>query len=72
MPAPRAVRFGRVRGRDRQTRSTTYRAGLSQAWRKLPLRRSAEVVVVGWLAGHTHSEVFGSLLVAAHDHGWRR
>ncbi|WP_433566786.1 hypothetical protein ACQP1O_17315 [Nocardia sp. CA-151230] len=46
---------------------STYRAGRSQAWRKLPLRRSTEVVVVGWLAGHTGSEVFGSLLVAAHD-----
>ncbi|MFE3060799.1 ATP-dependent DNA ligase [Nocardia sp. NPDC059239] len=46
---------------------STYGAGRSQAWRKLPLRRSTEVVVVGWLAGHTHSEVFGSLLVAAHD-----
>ncbi|MGV9668732.1 ATP-dependent DNA ligase [Nocardia niigatensis] len=26
---------------------STYRAGRSQAWRKLPLRRSTEVVVVG-------------------------
>ncbi|MFE3230122.1 ATP-dependent DNA ligase [Nocardia sp. NPDC059228] len=46
---------------------STYRSGRSQAWRKLPLRRCTEVVVVGWLAGHTSSEVFGSLLVAAHD-----
>ncbi|MGW3545800.1 ATP-dependent DNA ligase [Nocardia niigatensis] len=28
---------------------STCRAGRSQAWRKLPLRRSTEVVVVGWL-----------------------
>ncbi|MFE3255770.1 hypothetical protein [Nocardia sp. NPDC059229] len=27
--------------------------------------------MVGWLAGHTHSEVFGSLLVAAHDNQGR-
>ncbi|MFE3960801.1 hypothetical protein ACFXPS_42335 [Nocardia sp. NPDC059091] len=28
-------------------------------------------MVVGWLAGHTHSEMFGSLLVAAHDNQGR-
>lgn len=31
---------------------STYRAGRSQAWRKLPLRRATEAVVVGWLPGH--------------------
>ncbi|MFD6356448.1 ATP dependent DNA ligase [Nocardia tengchongensis] len=46
---------------------STYRVGRSQAWRKLPLRHSAQVVVVGWLAGHNSGEVFGSLLVAAHN-----
>ncbi|WP_433734888.1 ATP-dependent DNA ligase (plasmid) [Nocardia sp. CA-129566] len=46
---------------------STYRSGRSQAWRKLPLRRATEVVVVGWLAGRAGSDVFGSLLVAAHD-----
>jgi len=28
---------------------SAYRSGRSQAWRKLPLRRATEVVVVGWL-----------------------
>lgn len=46
---------------------STYRAGRSNAWRKLPLRRTTEAVIVGWLPGRGPSEVFGSLLIAAYD-----
>ncbi|MGW0251085.1 non-homologous end-joining DNA ligase [Nocardia goodfellowii] len=44
-----------------------YRGGRSQAWRKLPLRRTTEVVVVGWLPGTSAGREFGALLIAAHD-----
>ncbi|MFE3105223.1 ATP dependent DNA ligase [Nocardia tengchongensis] len=46
---------------------SVYRGGRSQAWRKLPLRRTTECVVVGWLDSPTGSKAFGSLLLAAHD-----
>ncbi|MFE3758866.1 ATP-dependent DNA ligase [Nocardia tengchongensis] len=48
--------------------NSAYRAGRSSAWRKLPLRRTTEAVVVGWLGRHGGGEGFGSLLIAAHDH----
>jgi bifunctional non-homologous end joining protein LigD len=44
----------------------SYRSGRSQAWLKLPLRRTTEVVVVGWLTTRANP-LFGSLLIAAHD-----
>ncbi|WP_280454205.1 ATP-dependent DNA ligase [Nocardia brasiliensis] len=45
-----------------------YRAGRSRAWLKVALRRTTEVVVVGWLPGKSGARgVFGSLLIAAHD-----
>ncbi|MBF6216163.1 ATP-dependent DNA ligase [Nocardia puris] len=46
---------------------SAYQAGRSKLWRKLPLRKSAEVIIVGWLESARGSGEFGSLLVAAHD-----
>ncbi|MEU4345224.1 ATP-dependent DNA ligase [Nocardia sp. NPDC023852] len=44
----------------------SYRSGRSTAWLKLPLRRTTEVVIVGWLPTRANP-LFGSLLIAAHD-----
>lgn len=46
---------------------SAYRAGRSPDWVKTPLRRSAEVVVVGWVPGAgPNSASVGSLPVAGH------
>ncbi|MGW0251984.1 ATP dependent DNA ligase [Nocardia goodfellowii] len=44
----------------------SYHSGRTAAWLKLPLRRTTEVVVVGWLPTRGNP-LFGSLLIAAHD-----
>lgn len=45
-----------------------YRPGQrSRSWIKTPLRRTADVVVAGWIPGsRTRSGVFGSLILGAH------
>lgn len=47
--------------------SSAYQAGRSRLWRKIPLRKSTEVIIVGWLESARGGGEFGSLLVAAHD-----
>ncbi|MBC7299524.1 MAG: ATP-dependent DNA ligase [Nocardia sp.] len=46
---------------------SSYKAGRSALWRKVPLRKSTEVIIVGWLRNSRGGAEFGSLLVAAHD-----
>ncbi len=37
---------------------SAYQAGRSKLWRKLPLRKSAEVIIVGWLESARGSDEF--------------
>ncbi|WP_280470715.1 non-homologous end-joining DNA ligase [Nocardia farcinica] len=48
-----------------------YRPGRSRAWIKTALRRTSEVVLIGWLPGRgEHAGTLGSLIAGAHDqHG---
>ncbi|MGW5456618.1 ATP dependent DNA ligase [Nocardia sp. NPDC003979] len=56
-----------VGGSGRQRLNSVYQAGRSRLWRKIPLRKSTEIVIVVWLENLRGTGEFGSLLVAAHD-----
>ncbi|MFJ9370402.1 non-homologous end-joining DNA ligase [Nocardia sp. NPDC101769] len=52
----------------KQTGSTYTPGRRSPAWRKFPLRRSTDAVIVGFTPGSgSNSSTFGSLVLAAHD-----
>ncbi|NEW42503.1 non-homologous end-joining DNA ligase [Nocardia cyriacigeorgica] len=66
-----AARDNHLEGIVSKRVDSTYQPGRrSPAWIKTPLRKTTEAIVVGWTTGNgAMSTTFGSLILAAHDHG---